>query len=96
MVLGTFWGSYHDLITLIVTSVVAIAALLVAWAQARNGSLLDLHEKITTGDIGTARHKLAAHLYETNPAFASRINWADLQTFNVGTCPKCHTSLGDA
>jgi len=95
MVMGTFWGTYKDLIALVVTSSIASAALLVAWGQARNGRLLDLHEKITTGELRGARNRLAAHLYENNQTLAARFVWSELQALNTTKCPTCQVSLDD-
>lgn len=69
MVLGTFWGTYHDLVA---SSAIGAAALIVAWAQARDGRLIDLHEKMTTGEVAASVHRLAAHLYEGG---SSLVQW---------------------
>lgn len=91
------WSTYKDLIALAVTSLIAVVALLVTWAQARNGRLLDLHEKITTGELSDARHRLATHLYEKDRPLAARIVWADLQGYQGDhPCPRCHVTLDDA
>jgi hypothetical protein len=97
MVLGTFWGTYKDLIAVAAPSLIALVALLVAWAQARNGRLLDLHEKLTTGDIAAALHRLATHLYERNVALAAHVDWPELQTFQgKEKCPTCQATVDDA